>query len=397
MRIAVIGAGPGGLYTASLVKRLLPGHEVDVWERDAADETFGFGVVFSDGALGGIEAADPVLFASITAEFARWSRIDVRHRGRTTRNEGYGFSAISRRVLLSLLRRRCAALGVTLRFRTPAPDPARLAEAYDLVVAADGVNSATRTRYSDAFGTEREIRGARYMWLGTDLVLDALTFAVAETEFGPVQAHAYPYAPGRGTFIVEVNEDVWHAAGFERTAAAPLDGGGSDTVGIERVGHFFADFLRGHSLEGNKSRWGRFAVVRNRRWSHRNIALLGDSAHTTHFSIGSGTKLAMEDALDLALALREHGTVPEALAAYEAERKPAVDRMQGTALASLEWFEEIDRCVGFEPEVFNAHLLTRSGRIGRQDLPSHSAERIRLIRDRFEGADEPPSRVPSAG
>ncbi|GGT29120.1 FAD-dependent monooxygenase [Streptomyces purpureus] len=395
MRIAVIGAGPGGLYTASLVKRLLPRYEVDVWEAQAADETFGFGVVFSDGALGGIEAADPVLFSGITSHFARWDRIDVHYRGGTVRNEGYGFSAISRRTLLRLLHERCAALGVRLRFSTRAPGPDELAGAYDLVVAADGVNSTTRTRYAGNFGTERGERGARYMWLGTDRPFDALTFAVTETPYGPMQAHAYPYAPGRSTFIVEVNEAVWRAAGFTGHRTEPEDGS-SDERSLARVAELFSDVLQGHGLEGNKSRWGRFTVVSNRHWSHRNIALLGDSAHTTHFSIGSGTKLAMEDALALTMALRDHTTVPEALAAYQAEREPAVAAMQRTALTSLEWFEDIDRCVGLDPEVFNAHLLTRSGRLTHRDLPPHDPDRIALIRSRFADADAGRSAVPAA-
>ncbi|MQY33697.1 Salicyloyl-CoA 5-hydroxylase [Streptomyces sp. RB17] len=385
MRIAVIGAGPGGLYTACLVKRLRPQDVVEVWEADAAGDTFGFGVVFSDGALGGIEAADPVLFAAVTAEFARWTRIDVHYRGRTQHNEGYGFAAIGRHTLLRLLRERCAGLGVRLHFGTPAPLVSRLRAAYDLVVAADGVGSQTRARHPAAFGTERRTAGARYMWLGTDRPFDALTFAVVETEHGPMQAHAYPYADGRGTFIVEVGDAVWHAAGFEAAERRSGEAAG-DGRSIARVAEFFSELLDGHGLWGNRSYWGRFVAVRNRSWNHGNLVLLGDSAHTTHFSIGSGTKLAMEDALALATALHDHRELPEALAAYQDERRPAVERMQRTALTSLEWFENIDRCVGLPPEAFNAHLLTRSGRLSRDDLPAVDPERVGRIRRRFADA-----------
>ncbi|MFE9674584.1 FAD-dependent monooxygenase [Streptomyces sp. NPDC006259] len=385
MRIAVIGAGPGGLYTACLVKRLRPHDVVEVWEADAARDTFGFGVVFSDGALGGIEAADPALFEAVTAEFARWTRIDVHYRDRTQRNEGYGFAAVGRHTLLRLLQERCAALGVRLHFGTPAPEVSRLRSSHDLVVAADGVGSRTRARYAAAFGTQRQEAGSRYMWLGTDRPFDALTFAVVETEHGPVQAHAYPYAPGRSTFIVEVGDAVWRAAGFRSAERRPADPVG-DRGGIDQVARYFSGLLDGHALWGNRSYWGRFTAVRNRNWSHGNLVLLGDSAHTTHFSIGSGTKLAMEDGLALATALHEYRTVPEALAAYEAERRPAVERMQRIALTSLEWFENIDRCVGLPPDAFNAHLLTRSGRLTRDDLPAVDAEHVGRIRRRFADA-----------
>ncbi|MFF9686089.1 FAD-dependent monooxygenase [Streptomyces sp. NPDC014623] len=384
MRIAIIGAGPGGLYTAALVKRLRPGCEIDVWEANAPDETFGFGVVFSEGALGGIEAADPRLFARLATECAQWSRIDVHHRGQVMRNGGYRFSAIGRRVLLSLLRTRCTELGVTIRYGTRAPEAALLARTYDLVVAADGVNSSTREAHREEFGTEGGRRGSRYLWLGTDRPFTALTFAVAETEFGSMHAHAYPYAPGLSTFIAEVDDHVWEAAGFTEGAPGTRDCG---RAAAGRIAGFFADVLEGHGLRTNRSRWDRFAVVRNRRWSHGNVALLGDSAHTTHFSIGSGTRLAMEDALALALAVDGHGAVPEALAAYEAERRPDVESMQRTARISQEWFEELDRYTDLGLEAFNAHLVTRSGRLGQDDLPSWSPDRVELVRDRFARAD----------
>lgn len=253
MRIAIIGAGPGGLYTAALVKRLRPACEIDVWEANAPDETFGFGVVFSEGALGGIEAADPRLFARLAAACEQWSRIDVHHRGRIVRNGGYRFSAIGRRVLLSMLRTRCTELGVTIRYGTPAPEAALLAGTYDLVVAADGVNSSTREAHREEFGTEGGERGSRYLWLGTDRTFTALTFAVADTEFGSMHAHAYPYAPGLSTFIAEVDDHVWEAAGFTGRGAGTPGGGRADA---DRIAGFFVDVLEGHRLRTNKSRWG---------------------------------------------------------------------------------------------------------------------------------------------
>ncbi|MDQ0793033.1 FAD-dependent monooxygenase [Streptomyces sp. B1I3] len=389
MRIAIIGAGPGGLYTAALVKRLRPGCEIDVWEANAPDETFGFGVVFSEGALGGIEAADPRLFARLAAECAQWSRIDVHHRGRTMRNGGYRFSAIGRRVLLSMLRTRCEELGVTIRYGTRAPEAALLAGAYDLVVAADGVNSSTREAHREKFGTERGERGSRYLWLGTDRTFTALTFAVADTEFGSMHAHAYPYAPGLSTFIVEVDDHVREAAGFTGQGSDTRGGGRADggPADVDRIAGIFADVLEGHRLRTNRSRWGRFSDVRNRCWSHGNIVLLGDSAHTTHFSIGSGTRLAMEDGLALALAVDRHGAAPEALTAYEAERRPDVESMQRTARISQEWFEELDQYTDLGMEAFNAHLITRSGRLTQDDLPPRPPDQVELIRDRFAEAD----------
>ncbi|MFI5806077.1 FAD-dependent monooxygenase [Streptomyces sp. NPDC051561] len=388
MRIAISGAGPGGLYTAALVKRLRPRTEIDVWEVNAPDETFGFGVVFSEGALGGIEAADPALFAALGDACAHWSRIDVHHRGRTSRNGGYRFSAIGRRALLAMLRDRCADLGVTVRYGTRAPEADVLARTYDLVVAADGVNSATREARREEFGTETTRRGSRYLWLGTERPFTALTFAVAETQHGTLHAHAYPYAPGLSTFIAEVDDRVWEAAGFtEGDTGVPDASGKSDT---DRLADLFADVLDGHGLRTNRSRWGRFVSVRNRRWSHGPLALLGDSAHTTHFSVGSGTRLAMEDGLALALALDDHGSVPEALAAYQAARLPEVEAMQRTARTSQEWFEELERHTDLEPEAFNAHLITRSGRLTRDDLASWSPERVEQVRERFARADHSP-------
>ncbi|MEU9863635.1 FAD-dependent monooxygenase [Streptomyces sp. NPDC047971] len=369
MRVAVIGGGPGGLYFAALAKQLSPDWEVTVWERNAPDDTFGFGVVFSDETLDGIATADPVVHAAMSAEFARWSDIDVRYRGQTLTSGGHGFAALGRRSLLRILQDRCATLAVDVRYRTQAPPAERLADEYDLVVACDGVRSATRSAYADTFGPDLDERSGRYMWLGTDKVFEAFTFIVEERDFGTLQVHAYPYDATRSTFIVELDEDTWRRAGFADSADREYPPGTSDEDSIRRCEELLAEHLDGHHLLPNNSKWLRFATVRNRTWRHRNVVLLGDAAHTAHFSIGSGTKLAMEDALALAACLHEHpGDVAGALAAYEDERRPVVESTQRAAQASLEWFENIDRYTGQDPHQFAFNLLTRSRRVTYDNL-----------------------------
>lgn len=398
MRIACVGGGPGGLYFAALARRLDPGHRVTVYERDAPEDTFGFGVVLSDETLGGIEHADPEVYAALAAEFARWDDIDVHHRGAVVTSGGHGFAAVGRRRLLQILRDRCAELGVDVRSRTPAPPVEELAATHDLVVAADGAHSRVRSAYAEDFGTTLDHRGNRFMWLGTDLVLDAFTFRTLETPHGPVQLHGYPYARDASTFLVETPERVWRAAGFAASAEGRAWGPGeSDADGIARCEELFADLLDGHRLLPNRSRWQRFTTVRNRTWRRGNVVLVGDAAHTAHFSIGSGTKLAMEDALALAAGLHEHPSVEEALAAYEAERRPVVTSAQRAAQASLEWFEEIDRHVGQEPVQFAFDLLTRSRRVTYDNLRLRDPEFVARVEERFSvraGTDPAERRPP---
>ncbi|MER5863497.1 FAD-dependent monooxygenase [Kitasatospora sp. NPDC002040] len=372
MRIAVVGGGPGGLCLAVWARRLDPAGEVTVWERNQVGGTFGFGVVFSAGALRDLEETDPVLYDGVVAESARWTDIAVHYRGEAVRSGGHGFAAVSRKALLRLLHRRCARAGVHLRFGEQAPPLERLAVEYDLVVAADGANSGVRSGLSEAFGTTLDTRSSRYIWLAVDRPFDALTFLIAETGHGVLHGHAYPFSAERSTFIVEAGERVWRASGFGASTAGPT-ADGSDRSAVERLGEVFAGDLDGHRLTGNRSRWQRFTVVRNRRWWQRNLALVGDAAHTTHFSVGSGTKLAMEDALALADSLREHdcfgdGPLEAALADYERRRAPAVAAAQRAAQVSLEWFEDIDRAVGRDAPGFAFELLTRGGRLSRSDL-----------------------------
>src|SRR4051812_3794347 len=346
MRIAIAGGGPGGLYLSILLKRLDPSHEVVVYERNAPDDTFGFGVVFSDETLAAFEAADPESYAEITRRFVRWSEIDVRYRGEVVTSGGHGFSAMGRKELLGILQRRASALGVDLRFRSEVD-----ALDGDLIVAADGVNSTLRARYG--FEPSLDRRRATYAWFGTDHVFESFTFIIEETPQGVVQVHAYPYSDTRSTFIVE-------------TTNARLDKAACEA-------------LFGFRLIENRTRWINFVTVRNPFWRRENVVLLGDAAHTAHFSIGSGTKLAMEDAISLAWAVRE-GDID----AYEAERRPIVESTQRAAQGSLEWFEGIGRYVHQEPLLFAFNLLTRSRRITYGELQMRDPDFVAQL------ADSPP-------
>jgi anthraniloyl-CoA monooxygenase len=372
VRIAVAGGGPGGLYFAALARQLGPEHEITVWERNAPDDTFGFGVVFSDETLGGIEHADPVIYRAMQREFARWDDIDVHFRGETVTSGGHGFAAMSRRGLLRILQRRCTDLGVRLLFRSAAPPAGELAADYDLVIAADGANSAVRSAFAGAFRPDLETRHCKYMWLGTDLVFDAFKFYIEQTPHGVMQIHGYPYDATGSTFIVEMHDAVWQAAGFGSLAArfdaAGLPPGASDEASIARIRELLRGILRGHAVHANNSRWISFGTLRCEAWRHRNVILLGDAAHTAHFSIGSGTKLAMEDALALAACLHENPVPDAALAAYEAERRPVVASVQRAAQASLEWFENLGQYTHQEPEQFAFNIVTRSRRVTYENL-----------------------------
>lgn len=308
-------------------------------------------------------------------EFARWDDIDVHYRGETHTSGGHGFAAMSRKRLLRILQRRCAELGVRAHFRTEAPDVERLAAEHDVVVACDGANSAVRSRFADSFAPSVETRRCKYIWLGTDLVFDAFRFDIAETPYGTMQLHGYPFSREASTFIVELHEDVWRRAGFaDFDATTPAEPGSSDEKSIGLIRELFADVLDGHSVVANNSRWLNFRTVRCESWRHRNVVLLGDAAHTAHFSIGSGTKLAMEDALTLAACLHEHTDRDAALEAYELERRPVVTSTQRAAQASLEWFENIRQYTHQDPPQFAFNLLTRSRRVTYDNLRMRDPE-----------------------
>ncbi|WP_445077814.1 bifunctional salicylyl-CoA 5-hydroxylase/oxidoreductase [Streptomyces hayashii] len=359
LRVAVVGGGPGGLYAAALLKRLDPAREVTLWERNAPDDTFGFGVVLSDETLGGIEHADPHVYSALQHHFVRWDDIDIVHRGSRHTSTGHGFAALGRKRLLQILHERCRSLGVDLRFRAKAPDAASLSARYDLVIAADGVHSATRETYAHVFRPRLTGHRCRYIWLAADFAFDAFRFEIAETEHGVVQLHGYPYAHDASTVIVEMREEVWRTTGFDE-----LD----ERESAQRCAKIFTDALGGRPLRSNDSAWTTFRTLVNERWSHENIVLLGDAAHTAHFSIGSGTKLAVEDALALAACLDEHPDPRTASTAYEAERRPVVASTQRAARASLEWFENIGLHLDQPPRRFAFNLLTRSRRVTHDNL-----------------------------
>jgi len=379
----VIGGGPGGLYFAALAKQLGPDHEITVWERNAADDTFGFGVVFSDETLGGIEHADAGIYAAMEREFAQWDDIDVHFKGEVVTSGGHGFAAMSRKRLLQILQQRCAELGVTVHFCTQSPDVAELSATHDLVIASDGLNSVVRRRYADTFRPTLDVRACKYMWLGTDRVFDAFKFYVRETPHGVMQIHGYPYDRTGSTFIIEMNDAVWQRAGFDAFDNRTWAPGESDEKSIAHVKELFADVLEGHEVMANNSRWVNFTTVRNETWRHGNVVLLGDAAHTAHFSIGSGTKLAMEDALALAACLHEQPDVDAALTAYEEERKPVVLSTQRAAQASLEWFENLGQYTHQDPQQFAFNIMTRSRRVTYDNLRVRDPEFVQRVDEWF--------------
>jgi anthraniloyl-CoA monooxygenase len=362
MRIVVIGGGPAGLYFAALMKKADPAHEITVLERNAPDATFGWGVVFSEETLGAFRDADRETYDEITDTFAKWTAIDVKFRGETIRSRGHNFSAIARTRLLEVMQRRCAGLGVDLRFHQEVDEDV-LASARrdaDLVVGADGVSSLVRRLHQDAFRPETKVHSTKYAWFGTDLVFKAFTFIFREDEHGLFQVHGYPFDAHMSTFIVECPGETWHRAGLDQA---------TEEESIAYCEKLFEEDLAGHRLLSNRSIWMSFVTLRNETWRDGNVAILGDAAHTAHFTIGSGTKLAMEDSVALADALQRHpDDLGAALTWFEMERQPMVERLQQAALESSTYFENVRRYAAFEPIQFAFNLLTRSGRISHLNL-----------------------------
>jgi anthraniloyl-CoA monooxygenase len=360
VRVAIVGAGPAGLYLAILLKRDDPSHQVTVYERNRVEDTFGFGVVFSDETLENVGEADPDTNDAMAAAAARWEEIEIHYRGTVMRSTGHRFSGVERKTLLDLLARRAQSLGVEVQWQREIRDLTDCGlPAADLIVAADGVASLIRDQLSDTFQPQLDWRYNRFVWLGSARAFPAFTFYFKPSPAGLWRTHAYQYAPGRSTFIVEAREDTWQASGLDAN-----DERGTVAY-LERL---FQDELQGHPLVANRSIWRRFPTVRNARWHSGNVVLLGDAAHTAHFSVGSGTKLAMEDAIALAAALRAERSIPGALASYEASRRPQVESLQRAAQASLEWFESVERYHDTEPLQFAFNLLTRSLRITHENL-----------------------------
>ncbi|MGW5054716.1 FAD-dependent monooxygenase [Actinokineospora sp. NPDC004072] len=369
MNTVVVGGGPAGLFLAILLRKA--GHGVTVLERNAPDATFGWGVVFSAGALGGLREADAPTHQAITDSFARWSAVDIRFGGKLVHAGGNEFTAIARTRLLAILQERARSLGADLRFGVEVDTPPEA----DLVVAADGAHS--RLRAAGRFDASVRPEGGKYIWYGTDLPLDSFTFSFRETEHGLFQAHAYPYDEHRGTWIVECAEPVWRRAGLDG-----LDEAGS----IAFCAEVFADDLAGHRLLSNRSRWLDFPRVSCKRWYDGNTVLVGDAAHTAHFSIGSGTKLAMEDAVALAAAVERTSSLSEALAEYEGERQPVVERFQQAAGDSATYFRHTARYTGYAPIQFAVNLLTRSGRVSHANLAARDPDLVRVADAWFAGA-----------
>ena len=382
MKITCIGAGPAGLYLALLMKKHDPAHDVTVLERNRAGDTFGWGVVFSDQTLSALQRADAKTATQILDAFNHWDDIEVHFKGRSLRSSGHGFCGIGRRKLLDILQARCVELGVNLQFESDVTDDAHISA--DLIIACDGLNSRVRSKYAASFQPDVDLRQCRFVWLGTRQLFDAFTFAFEQTPWGWFQAHAYRFDESTSTFIVEAPEAVWQAAGLN-------DMSKEDSIAFcEKL---FAKYLGGHALMSNaahlrgSAQWIRFPRVVCKTWIEPNggadgrtpVVLMGDAAHTAHFSIGSGTKLAVEDAIDLADSLTAHPhdlndhDLMAALKAYEARRSIEVLKIQNAARNSTEWFENVERHARLAPEQFAYSLLTRSQRISHENLRQRDA------------------------
>ncbi|MBL8767557.1 MAG: FAD-dependent monooxygenase, partial [Planctomycetes bacterium] len=380
MNIVCVGGGPAGLYFSILFKKKHPDARIVVHERNRPDDTFGFGVVFSAETLSHFGEADPETYRSIQDNFVYWDDIDTFFGGRKVTSTGHGFCGLARVKLLEILQRRAQSLGVDVRFQSDVVDPAAYRDA-DLVLACDGVNSAMRERYAATFKPSIEWGKTRFTWLGARWPLTAFTFLYRRNEHGLFQVHAYPYQRGAGaddvrsTFIVECTEDAWTKAGFESMPEPDM---------VRYFEKLFADDLKGAPLLTNRSIWRRFPFIKNERWYHDNIVLLGDAAHTAHFSIGSGTKLAMEDAIALADACSKHApNVPAALAAYQEARWLDVAKLQRAASTSQSWFEHTERYERQDAILFTFNQMTRSKKITWDNLERRDPAFVATVKDAY--------------
>ncbi|QBX99394.1 bifunctional salicylyl-CoA 5-hydroxylase/oxidoreductase [Rhodophyticola sp. CCM32] len=396
MRIACLGGGPAGLYFAISMKLRDPSHEITVFERNKADDTFGWGVVLSDDALENMTRNDPVSATSIRESFAYWDDIAVVHAGHRTVSGGHGFAGIGRKKMLLLLQDRARALGVDLQFEAPVGPVSDYKEAYDLVVACDGINSAVRTEWAAHFKPEVDVRECKFIWLGTHQKFDdAFTFIFEKTEHGWVWVHAYQFDEDTATVIVECQQDTWDRIGFEAMSKAEI---------ITKCEEIFADHLDGHSLISNADHLRGSAVFMNfprvlcEKWHHENVVLLGDASATAHFSIGSGSRLAFDSAIALAELLHTEPGMEQAFERYQEERRLDVLRLQSAARNSLEWFEQVERYLDMDPVQFNYSLLTRSQRISHENLrlrdPDWLASAEKWFQMQAGASDDAPTRAP---
>jgi len=384
VKIHVVGGGPAGLYFSLLARQRDPRHEIVVIERDGPDDTFGWGIVFSDRTLGFLREHDAPTHDAITGACQRWDDVVVVHRGEAVAIRGNGFSGIARLTFLDILRRRCRALGVTLRFHETVADPAALLDC-DLLLGADGAGSLVRRTWSDAFQPSVDVRRNRYVWLGTRQPFAGLVMIFRVAEAGLFIAHAYRFSPELSTFIVECPPAVWERSGLEGMAP--------EAACRYLEGVFAADLGGEPLLTNNFMRWVTFPLVKTRQWHHRHAVLLGDAAHTAHFSIGSGTKLALEDAIALEAALAAHGRVAAALPAFERARKPAVDAFQAAALRSLVWLEDVEAHLHLEPVPFAYRHMMRSRRVGYGRLKERDPA-FAARYDRWRAARPPAGPIP---
>jgi anthraniloyl-CoA monooxygenase len=364
MKITVIGGGPGGMYFSILLKKAIPDCEIDIYERNKSDDSFGFGVVFSDETLSEFLTRDPKSYELIRSKFAYWDALDVARDGEIVRISGNGFCGCSRKTLLQLLQQRCIEEGVNLYFEQNVDDLNKYKDS-DVIVACDGIGSQIRTKYSQEFGTKIELKKNRFVWLGSTKPLDAFTYFFRNTPYGMIVAHSYQYEKGMSTWIFECSDTTWKNAGFEIENE-------QDT--IAKIAELFKEELDGHPLISNKSHWRKFPAITNDKWHFENIVLLGDAKATAHYSIGSGTKLAMECAIGLADAVIEFPyDIPQAFDKYEKTRRNRVEMIQYAASVSLDWFENMDRNAKHDFQQFAFGCMTRSKKVTFENLAIRDA------------------------
>ena len=365
MKINIIGGGPAGLYFAILMKKADTTHDIKIYERNGPDDTFGWGVVFSGRTLSNLRAADEPSHAEITRNFEAWDNVDVVHRGEKISIHGNSFSGIARLRLLKILQRRCEELGVEINFRTEVAEFHSLRADCDLVVGADGVNSLVRDAFKEIFQSDLSTRPNKYIWYGTNQLFHGLTLTFRETATGIFAAHSYKFDKTTSTFIVECDPRTWTQAGFAEMSEAET---------LRYLAAVFAPDLDGQPLLSNNSKWINFLLVKNARWSLENVALLGDALHTAHFSIGSGTKLAMEDAIALKESFDETSEVVEALRQFAEVRRPIIEDYQAAAYDSMVWFENAREYMQLAPIELAYVLMTRSGKVDRESLRRRDPE-----------------------